>query len=243
MTPTDSPPDSHRIMAAVDATWPPAEFARVGPWTLRRGDGGGQRVSAASAEDERADLAPAEAGMRAWGQVPLVRLTPDQTELDRRLAAAGYKVKDPVSLYAAPVAKLDDGRDQTVKVFRLTCPLAMVDEVWAQGGIGPGRRAVMERAVGPKMTLMSRAKDRPVGAAFVAVDGDVAMIHAIEVTPEHRRKGGGANLLRGAARFAAEHGAAWLTLAVTEANVPAKVLYERLGMALAGSYHYRVAPQ
>jgi GNAT superfamily N-acetyltransferase len=236
-----TPPDTHRIMAAIDATWPPAEFARVGPWTLRRGAGGGQRVSAASTEDQGAECAPAEEGMRAWGQVPLVRLTTDQTELDRRLAAASYRVRDPVALYAVPVAALDDGRDETVRVFRVTCPLAMIDEIWTRGGIGPGRRAVMDRACAPRMTLMARAEDRPVGAAFVAVDGDVAMIHAIEVTPEHRRKGGGAQLLRGGASFAGEHGATWLTLAVTEANVPARVLYERLGMTVAGSYHYRIA--
>ncbi len=67
MTPPDSPPDAHRIMAAIDATWPPAEFRSAGSWLLRRGAGGGQRVSAASTTDQAADLAPAEAGMRAWG--------------------------------------------------------------------------------------------------------------------------------------------------------------------------------
>jgi GNAT superfamily N-acetyltransferase len=227
-------------MAAIDATWPPAEFRALGPWLLRRGDGGGQRVSAASANDQAAELAPAEAGMRAWGQTPLFRLTPDQIEIDRRLARAGYAVKDPVALYAAPVASLADGRDETVKVFRVTSPLAMADEIWTRGGIGPGRRAVMTRAQGPRMTLLARANDRPVGVAFVAVDGEIAMIHAIEVAPEHRRKGGGGLLMRGAASFAAEHGAGWLALAVTEANVPARALYERLGIARAGSYHYRI---
>ncbi len=154
-------------------------------------------------------------------------------------------MKDPVDLYAAPVASLADGSDETVKVFRVTAPLAMVDEIWTRGGIDPGRRAVMTRAQGPRMTLMARADDRPVGVAFVAVanigGGGIAMIHAIETAPEHRRKGGGALLIRGAASFAAEHGAKWLALAVAEANVPACALYEGLGMVRAGSYHYRIA--
>jgi GNAT superfamily N-acetyltransferase len=234
-------PGTHRIMAAIDATWPPAEFREAEPWLLRRGDGGGQRASAASTTDQSADLNSAERGMRAWGQTPLFRLTPDQALLDARLAEAGYAVKDPVALYAAPVASLADGRDETVKIFRVASPLAMVDEIWLRGGIGPGRRAVMTRPAGPRMTLMARAGDRAVGVAFVAVDGDVAMIHAIEIAPEHRRKGGGALLMRGAASFAAEHGAEWLALAVTEANAPARALYERLGIARAGSYHYRIA--
>ncbi len=247
MTPNMSPsrPSTHRLMAAIDATWPPAEYLEVGPWLLRRGDGGGQRVSAASTTDQSADFALAEQGMRAWGQAPLFRLTPDQALLDARLAEAGYAVKDPVALYAAPVASLADGSDETVQVFRVTSPLAMVDEIWKRGGIGPGRRAVMTRAQGPRMILMARAGDRPVGVAFVAIakiDGcGIAMIHAIEVAPEHRRKGGGGLLIRGAASFAAEQDAAWLALAVTEANAPARALYERLGIARAGSYHYRVA--
>lgn len=239
MTPT--PPDTNRLMTAVDATWPPAEYRDAGPWLLRRGAGGGQRVSAASTGDEMADIAAAEEGMREWGQPPLFRVTPEQATLDRRLEASGYRRHDPVTLYTAPVSALTDGRDETVRVFRVCAPLAIVDEIWSEGGIGPGRRAVMERPAGPHVTLMARADDRPVGVAFVAVDGEIAMIHAIEVRGLHRRKGGGEILLRGAASFAAEHGAAWLALAVTEANAPARALYEKLGMTLAGRYHYRIA--
>jgi GNAT superfamily N-acetyltransferase len=231
-------------MAAVDATWPPAEMRQFGPWTLRRGEGGGQRVSAASTEDEGAELAPAEEAMRGWGQAPLFRLTPDQAELDRRLDEAGYAVKDPVALYAIPVAALDDGRDETVRVIRVASPLAIIDEIWNRGGIGPARRAIMERPKGPRITLMTRVGDRPAGVAFVAVDtvngGGIAMIHAIEIAADHRRKGGGALLMHGAASWAAEQGATWLALAVTEANAPARALYERLGMAHLGGYHYRV---
>lgn len=233
-------PGAQRLMAAIDATWPPAEYSASGPWTLRRGAGGGQRVSAASTGDEAADPGPAAEAMRAWGQAPLFRVTDDQAALDERLAAAGYRRHDPVVLYAAPVGRLADGRDETARVIRVRVPLAIVDEIWLRGGIGPGRRAVMERAPAPKATLLARASDRPAGAAFVGLDGDVAMVHAIEVVPAHRRLGAGEMLLRGAASFAAEHGAAWLALAVTEANAPACALYAKLGMSIAGRYHYRL---
>ena len=42
------------------------------------------------------------------------------------------------------------------------------------------------------------------------------------------------NAAQAAARFAAEAGARWLALAVTEANVPANRLYDGLGMTVAG---------
>lgn len=235
-------PDLERLMAATDATWPAAEYRALGPWTLRRGEGGGQRVSAASSREEAVDPAPAAEAMRAWGQGPLFRVGGAQAALDRRLARAGYRRHDPVVLYAAPVAALDDGRDQTARLIRVRTALAMVDEIWAAGGIGPGRRAVMARAAAPKVTLMARAGDRPAGVAFVGLDREVAMLHAMEVVPAHRRRGAGEILVRGAASFAAEHGAGWLVLAVTEANAAARALYAKLGMAEAGRYHYRVEP-
>ena len=232
-----------RLIAAVDATWPPAELRRLGPWTLRRGAGGGQRVSAASTEDEAAEPGPAIEAMRAWGQHPLFRIDPGQARLDARLAALGFRHHDPVVLFVSPAAELADCRDQTARVFRLRAPLAIVDEIWQAGGVGPARRAVMARATAPKITLLARACDRPAGVAFVALDREVAMVHAIEVVPELRRRGAGEMLLRGAASFAAEQGAHWLALAVTEANHAAIALYRKLGMAEAAHYHYRIAPQ
>ena len=236
-------PTNDRLMAAVDATWPAVELCRAGPWLLRRGAGGGQRVSAASiAGSDLGELRLAENGMRAWGQTPLFQVTPQQSGLDQHLAEAGYSVKDPVAFYVAAVDTLTDKNPETVRVFRIATPLAIVDEIWEQGGIGPARRAVMTRPAGPRITLLSRADDRPTGVAFVAVDGEVAMIHAIEVASAHRRKGCGETLMRAAASFAATHGAAWLALAVTRANAPACALYGKLGMVSAGGYHYRTAP-
>ena len=237
------PPPLDRLLAAIDVTWPAAEYRSLGPWTLRRGAGGGQRVSAASAEDEAAHPAAAAEAMRAWDQTPRFRVGEGQAALDDRLAEAGYRRHDPVVLYAAPVASLADGRDETARVIRVRTPLAIVDEIWARGGIGPDRRAVMERTPEPKATLMGRVGDRPAGVAFVGIDGEVAMIHAIEVVPAQRRLGAGETLLRGAASFAGENGATWLALAVTEANAPARALYAKLGMEVAGRYHYRLWPE
>lgn len=235
-------PDAARLLAAVDATWPAAQMRETAGWCLRRGADGGKRVSAASALTPGAvpDIGAAVAGLAAWGQVPLFRIGPGEAALDAELGARGYGVIDPVAIYCAPAAAIDDGADQTARVIRVATALRIVEEIWAEGGIGPGRLAVMARPAGPRTTLLARIEDRPAGVAFVAVDTDVAMIHAVEVAPGFRRKGAGAALLRGAARFALDHGAPWLALAVTEANAPARTLYERLGMAVATRYHYRI---
>ncbi|MGF1502438.1 MAG: GNAT family N-acetyltransferase [Paracoccaceae bacterium] len=232
-----------RLLSAMDATWPAAETQIVAGWVLRRGAGGGQRVSAASAHcpGEVPEIAAAVSGLAAFGQPPLFRVGGDERALDAALDRAGFLRNDPVLLYKAAIAELDDGADETARLIRVTAPVRIVEEIWDAGGIGPGRRAVMARVCGPKATLLARIGDRPAGVAFVAVDEDVAMIHAIEVVPAARRQGAGARLLRGAAAWAREAGASTLALAVTEANRPATALYDRLGMAVLGRYHYRIA--
>ena len=240
---TSRAPDAARLLDAVDATWPPAETVDRGGWRLRRGAGGGKRVSAASAlGDGGGDVAEAEAAMLAWGQPPLFRLGAADAGLDGDLARRGHAVVEPVVLYAAPAGRLAGEGSHMAACYRVDGLPAILEEIWDAGGIGPARRAVMDRVALQKTRLLSRADDIPCGAAFVAVDGEVAMIHAIEVLPRLRRRGAARLLMQGAARFAAEHGAEWLALAVTEANAPARALYAGLGMIEAGGYHYRMAP-
>lgn len=234
-----------RLMAALDATWPAAETRIEAGWLLRRGAGGGKRVSAASRADPGADIpdiAAAEAKLAAWGQAPLFRLSEQDGGLDAALDARGYAVLDPTAIYVAPAHELTDQQDETARILRISTPLARAAEIWAAGGIGPGRLAVMERVVEPRTCLMARLADRPVGVAFAAADGGTAMLHAVEVLKTERRKGAGTMLLHGAANWAAEAGATTLALAVTEANTPARTLYERLGMTVAARYHYRSRP-
>ena len=57
---------------------------------------------------------------------------------------------------------------------------------------------------------------------------------------DQRRQGVGANILRKAARWAQDNGAAVLSLAVTRANTGANALYASLGMRPVDKYHYRV---
>ncbi len=235
-------PGRDRLIGVVEATWPPARTRHLGPWTIREGRGGGQRVAAATAEAPvtAADLPAAEAAMADLGQPRLFMIRPGDGVLDDLLAAAGYRVKDPVLLYAVATGRLTAEPLRPVSAFDIWPPLAIMADLWAAGGIGAARLAVMDRAEDPKTAILARHRDQPAGAAFVALDGDIAMIHAIEVAPALRRSGVGANILRAAAHWAGRRGAAHLTLAVTRDNAPANALYASLGMQVVGHYHYRI---
>ncbi|KAA9007097.1 GNAT family N-acetyltransferase [Histidinibacterium aquaticum] len=229
--------DAARLTALIDATWPAVERRRVGEWTLRRGGGGGSRVCAATAEGPSPDIAEAEAAMREMGQVPLVMVREGEEALDAKLAARGYLVKDPVTFYSLATWGLTAPPEGIEAHWPPTPEQAAI---WAAGGIGPERLAVMARAEGPKTALLARSGPEAAATVYVAIAGDMAMLHALETAVAHRRKGLGAALVRASASWAAENGAERLAILVTRANTPANSLYCALGATAAAGYHYRV---
>ncbi|MEX2520371.1 MAG: GNAT family N-acetyltransferase, partial [Paracoccaceae bacterium] len=168
------------LLSALEATWPAAETLERDGWRLRRGAGGGRRVSAATALSGGADIGAAETAMADWGQTPLFQLRPGDDALDAALAARGYLAADPTEIFTADPARLLDDKPETVRIIRGPTRIALIDEIWAKGGVGPTRLAVMDRAPEPKTYIVARLGDRPAAVAFVAVAGGIAMIHAVE---------------------------------------------------------------
>lgn len=211
---------------------------------LREGQGGGSRVSATTLtgalEADDAQIAAAEAGMRDMGQPLLFQVQPGQDAFDDRLAARGYEVMDPVTIYACAVEELCDIPIPRVTVLHVWEPLAIMREIWAEGGIGAARIEVMKRAAGPKTSMLGRLKDKPGGVAYAALHSDIAMVHAVEVVPHQRRGGMGQWFMRSAAFWARDRGAAHLSVMCTKANIGANALYTSLGMQVVGHYHYRI---
>jgi GNAT superfamily N-acetyltransferase len=233
-------PSANDLYAVTEATWPPARAFDAGPWVVRDGQGGGNRVSAATAKGpiSRDDIARLEAEMAALDQGPQVMIRAGEAELDAALEAAGYSIADAVVLYAAPVAALAHP-PPPISAYAHWPRLAAVEEIWARGGIGPGRLKVMDRAPVPKAAIIGRTDDSPAGAAYVGVHGQIAMIHAIEVAEAARRKGTARNMIAAAACWARDAGATTFSLIVTARNTSARALYLSLGMQVVGNYHYR----
>ena len=237
-------PSPEQIFAALHATWPPASIRERDGWTLRTGLGGGQRVSAASRDGGGApgDIAAMEAAQSALDQPSLVMVRDDQGTLDKALATGGYEKKDPTIALIAPVTEIT-GPEAPLAAYPSWPALAVQEEIWNAAGVGTARRNVMARVQGAKTALLGRVEDAPVATAFVAIDHDIAMVHALEVAPEAQRKGFGRSMMRAAARWSADVGARWLAVLVVEANAPAIALYSDLGMHAVTRYHYRRAPE
>lgn len=225
----------------LEATWPPAATLRIGPWKLRRGDGGGKRVSAATLEGTLADPALAEDGMREWDQALIFQVRDGESDLDAVLNSRGYRPVDATLILSAPVSAIPAMAPSGNAIF-CAAPLSCMREIWDAGGIGPGRMATMDRAATPRTWILGRLNDNPTGCAFVSIHEDVAMLHALETAVTARRNGLGRAMTQAAAHWARDHGAIRLTLAVTEANNAARSLYTELGFEQTSRYHYRVAP-
>jgi GNAT superfamily N-acetyltransferase len=234
--------EAKRLIAVLEATWPPASRTDLGPWTIRDGQGGGKRVSAATARAPvtAADLPQAEAAIRALGQTPLFMIRGSDTALDTLLASRGYTIVDPVDAFAAPLSALDLPNPPRLTAIPAWPPLAIQRELWAEGHIGPARLAIMDRAPHPKTTLLARIDDRAAGTAFVGLHDGMAMIHALEIHPRFRRRGLGRHMMAGAIQWARTQGAQDFGLVVTSANAGAQALYASLGLHRVGHYHYRM---
>ena len=176
--------------------------------------------------------------MRALGQTPRFQLRNGRDAFDALLAARGYETLDETVIYSAPIEALTDIAIPRVTTFCVWEPLAIMNEIWAKGGIGPARRAVMARAK-TKTGILSRWNEKPAGVAFCAVHDGICMVHAVEVLEHQRRQGVAVWMMRQAAFWGQSQGAHTLALMTTTANDGANALYRGLGFRQIGGYHYR----
>lgn len=176
--------------------------------------------------------------MRAIGQDPLFQIREGEDELDALLDANGYALIDKVILYSIPTQHLTNIPIPRVTAFTIWEPLAIMAEIWAQGGIGPARLDVMRRAK-IKTGILARWNEQPAGVAYAGVFDGIAMVHAVEVLPHQRRQGVAGWLMRKAAFWARDQGASHLSVICVEDNTAANTLYRNLGFEAVGRYHYR----
>jgi N-acetylglutamate synthase len=105
----------------------------------------------------------------------------------------------------------------------------------------PVLRSVLMSA--PKQVFASiRSGAAPVAIGRLSIAGDWAGITAVEVHPDHRRRGLGTAITLSVCAEAANRGIRQVFLQVETGNAKALSLYERCGFAYSHRYQYRIAP-
>ncbi|MBC2875150.1 MULTISPECIES: GNAT family N-acetyltransferase [Streptomyces] len=227
--------------------WPATETGRLGDWALRAAGGFTARANSALPLG-RSGLPLPEAVDRvtAWyherGLPARVQVTtgdPAEDErLDAGLAARGWTAERYALMRTAALAPVADAAEDVDQVLLSREP----DEAWLEmyGRVeNPGAaRAVL--AGGPSVWCASVP-----GAAIgrCVVDGRWAGFAALEVSPEHRRKGLATRVMAALARRALNEGASAAYLQVETGNAGALALYDRLGFTTHHAYHYRREPE
>ncbi len=151
-------PTSQELFDTLDATWPAKQFINHAGWMIREGAGGGQRVSATTLEAplKNVDIAVAERKMQDLRQKELFMVRGSDTGLDAILKSADYGIVDPVVVLVSPVNDLLKHKHTVHPTTQSGTPNTDAQVIWAAGGIGPSRLAIMERATTPKAIIQSR---------------------------------------------------------------------------------------
>jgi GNAT superfamily N-acetyltransferase len=241
-----SPLDLARFARANEATWPPVEVRDVAGWRVRLGgEGAGRRATSAEwagPGDPAAGVEAVLAAYREAGRTPRFQVWSHQPKAERALEAAGLGVEQDCDALVRDLASDWPRGDLETRAVMVRTRVALLDEIWARGGMTPARQAVFERAAGPRAAFLGRVGQRPAGAVGVSLDGEVAVTQALWVEPQARRSGLGSTLMAAIAAFAAGHGARVLAHAVEHGNEAALAFYARHGFARIGGYRYRAAP-
>jgi N-acetylglutamate synthase len=235
--------------------WPATETARLGGWTLRAAGGFTRRANSVLPESDPGlpldlPLDVALERVRDWYAgfgLPALVQTDVEEPLDAELAARGWTAHAPALFQTAPLAPLVDDAAAAAAGVRLSREpgdgwLARYHRV-TDPALAPTARAVLTG--GPSVwfaTVPGADGEPPAAIGRCAVDGRWAGLAALEVAPEHRRRGLATAVSAALARAAVEEGAQLAYLQVEPDNEAAIRLYQRLGFVTHHRGHYRRQP-
>ncbi|MFD5905909.1 GNAT family N-acetyltransferase [Streptomyces microflavus] len=245
------PAASFRELAAVTArAWQPVESEPLGEWRLRAAGGFTRRAnSALPLGDPGLPLGEAFGRIERWYEergLPAYIQTATGAEgtqetLCAELERHGWRREVTAEVRIAALAPVGD-LDADVTAVRLT---REPDEAWLsryQRFSTPGPHVLRVLGSGPAVWFATVAGEAggeaPAAIGRCVVDGRWAGFMAVEVAPEHRRRGLATSVMAALARRALDEGASAAWLQVEEDNEGARALYDGMGFAAHHRYHH-----
>lgn len=247
----------------VAQAWPAAQNERIGDgdWLLRYSGGVTKRANSVQVlgpaerpgpADLDAAVAEVEAFYAGHGLPSCFQLGPGAPGwLETELAERGYRTADPTLIMTAP---LPGPESDTLEETFGTGPAVAVHErpsldwldAWlAVDGRGgseqvPWARTILTGHPAGYAEVGGESGEPPLAVGRGVPQGEWLGVYCMATEPDRRRRGYGAAVLRALLAWGARRGAERAYLLVTEANKPARALYERAGFEVAGAYTYRL---
>jgi GNAT superfamily N-acetyltransferase len=245
---------SWRIEETCFNAFPSLKQVLFGQWLLRFGAGISRRANSANPlRPECAGIAAAmmtaEALYRAQG-LPTIFRVPSIADpaFDRELAARGYaKEGESCVLYGAIDALRLGDRAADPAVRLLQSPSAeWLSAMAGLQGHTPAHRAIYRRIVGaiaiPTRFALLTLDGMPAALAYGAIHDGLLCYESVITDPGRRRQGCARRIIASLASWAQGSGASGACLQVEAGNMPARTLYQSLGLAERYRYHYRREP-
>jgi len=235
------------------ATWPALETESLGGWQLRFADGHTGRSNSVQpldfvgSGDVEAQIDECEGRYRARGLPPRFKLTElaCPSDLDERLAARGY-----ARVAATRVRSLEFATDgMPLEADSRVQITVSTSQQWLElsarlNSIPASERSARDRMLGrierPLYAFGGR-RDRHQAVGLGALNDGWLFLGSIAVAKPARRAGLGRAVTATLMAHARGTGARGAWLQVTEDNVSALALYERIGFRDRYGYWYRVA--
>ncbi|HEX5724297.1 MAG TPA: GNAT family N-acetyltransferase [Longimicrobiaceae bacterium] len=240
-----------RVEEASLNAWPGLRQLLLDGWLLRFSRGYTKRANSvspvyASTLPLAEKVALCEERFRADGLPCTFRLTSATAPegLDALLDARGYRRVDPTLVLSR---ELEDGglpgEGDGVREAPLEAWLPLHTRL---SGAPPERAAthhdILESIAARRATFALAHGGDEVACGLGVLEGDLFGLFDLVTAPEWRHRGFGTRLVCGMLAWARARGARSAYLQVTEANLTARRLYEKLGFTHLYDYWYRVQP-
>ncbi|WUS99057.1 GNAT family N-acetyltransferase [Streptomyces sp. NBC_00708] len=244
------PAASYGELAPVYArAWQPVESEPLGDWLLRAAGGFTRRAnSVLPLGDPGVPLGVALGRVRQWyadrGLPPYVQTATGAEDAQEELCAAleehGWRREVTAEVRIAALAPVGDLPAEVSRVrLERTADAAWLSRYQRVGTPGPEVSSVLHS--GPSVwfaTVPGEAGEAPAAIGRCVVDGRWAGFMAVEVAPEHRRRGLATAVMTALARQAMDEGASAAWLQVEADNEGARALYDGMGFATHHLYHH-----
>ncbi|MFB8083990.1 GNAT family N-acetyltransferase [Streptomyces sp. NPDC055992] len=244
------PAASYEELAPVYArAWQPVESEPLGDWLLRAAGGFTRRAnSVLPLGDPGVPLGVALGRVRQWyadrGLPPYVQTATGAEDAQEELCAAleehGWRREVTAEVRIAALAPVGDLPAEVARVrLERTADAAWLSRYQRVGTPGPEVSSVLHS--GPSVwfaTVPGEAGEAPAAIGRCVVDGRWAGFMAVEVAPEHRRRGLATAVMTALARQAMDEGASAAWLQVEADNEGARALYDGMGFATHHLYHH-----
>ncbi|SFF73257.1 Acetyltransferase (GNAT) family protein [Actinacidiphila alni] len=228
------------LEAVASRAWPATETEPLGGWTLRAAGRFTRRANSALVDgDPGRPLDEALAYVTGWygerGTTPYLQV-PDGSPYAAALADRGWVREADTVVRTAPLAPLTRLPGADAVTLSRTPDAAWLAAYHRTGELADAALKVVSG--GPSVWFATA----PGAIGRSVVEGPWALFGAIEVAPEHRRKGLATAVMGALAQRAADEGATVAYLQVEADNAAARALYDGLGFTDHHGYHYRRPP-